>query len=180
MLLELLLLVVSFRILPDLHTENIAGTSCLHGFHRLHGLASMLLSAFGRFAQKTPTEQNQIQLPVLHVRLISKRPSPSPASSKAAASRKQAAPQRAFIAFIAFMGAMTTGAGSVQERKEAREIFEVAAARESMLHNSLEAGCSLCARSLTLCTCSLQLQAPPTINLERDMVLASCSHSLTT
>ena len=43
-------------------TESIPGTSCLHGFHRLHGLASMLLSATGRFSQKTPTERNQIQL----------------------------------------------------------------------------------------------------------------------
>ena len=67
-MLELLLLVVSFSISPDLHTASIAGTSCLHGFHRLHGLASMLPSAFGKFAHKTPTEQNQIQRPVLHVR----------------------------------------------------------------------------------------------------------------
>ena len=38
-------------------------------------------------------------------------------------------PRRAFIAFIAFMGAMTTGAGSVRERDVAREILEVAAAK---------------------------------------------------
>ena len=45
-MLELLLLVVSFSISPDLHTEGIAGKSCLHGFHRLHGLTSMQHAAF--------------------------------------------------------------------------------------------------------------------------------------
>ena len=38
------------------------GSTRTPGPHRLHGLASMLLSATGRFSQKTPTERNQIQL----------------------------------------------------------------------------------------------------------------------
>ena len=45
-MLELLLLVASFSISPDLHPEGIAGKSCLHGFHRLHGLTSMQHAGF--------------------------------------------------------------------------------------------------------------------------------------
>ena len=145
---------------------------------------SMLLSALGRVAHTTPTERHQIQLllrfacpisacKILHLHLHL----PKQQASQPEARSTPTCLHRLHCLHGSHDDRCGKRAGA---KTSARGIVEVAAATEAMLLHSLQAGYHSHARSLTLrCAAQQTTSCTPRIDLESDVALAPCSHSLT-